>query len=117
MRRSDLALYVILTGTCLISCRPKYSYGVGFTSCSDGLLSMNVSSSTYSTELPVPLHKGQISADDAITVAIPPEMKLTWSTNSGRSNIATYQIAGRLPGDFDVRRDSLWFMGCTASGH
>ncbi len=113
MYRSNAVLCAIFIGTVLlISCRPKYSYEVGFRNCTDNVLWMDVTSSTYSTEVPVPLQKGQISGDNMITVPMPAEMKVTWWTTTSEKRTAIREVRGRLPRDFDFRRDAVWFIAC-----
>ena len=73
---------------------------------------MSVRSRTYRTQLPVPLSKGQMKEEDAITAPLPESMELTWDSNAQPSKSAIYQLSGRLPADFDARRDTLWFIAC-----
>lgn len=104
-----LALCAIVA---LSSCRQKNFYGVGFKSCTDELIRMSVRSATYSTQLAVPLRKGQIKSEEGITVPLPSSVDVTWSVEGQPSKSAKYQITGRLPRDFDVSRDTLWFVAC-----
>jgi len=110
-RRADVLMCVVIAAF-VGSCRPKYFYGLGFKSCRAELLWIDANSKTYNTQGPVALSKGQMSAEDAITVAIPEEIKLTWWTNGQPPRSATYKVARRLPKDFDTRRDTLWFVAC-----
>lgn len=111
-RLRTLPFAICMVVIVLVSCRPKYFYGIGFKSCADGLIRMNVRSATYSTQLPVPLRKGQIKEEDAITVPPPSSMELTWYMEGQPPQSATYDVSGRLPNDFNVGRDTLWFVAC-----
>lgn len=113
MCRLHRALCALLGGAVfLLSCRPKYSYDVGFRNCTDAVLWMSVSSSTYQTELAVPLQAGQISEDNMVSLPMPAEMKLTWWTSRSEKRSETHRVLDRLPPDFDLRRDALWFVAC-----
>lgn len=113
MRLRLVAVLVLCGSSSLASCSVKYSYGVGFTSCTEGVLTMAVRSSSYSTQGPVPLRRGQMKAEDGINVALPSEMSVDWTPEGGTTQTARYQITSRLPPAFDVGRDTLWFVACS----
>jgi hypothetical protein len=103
----------VLAGLALVSlsCARHYSYTVGFTSCVDELIRMEVASPTFKTELPVSLRKGQLKAEDAIEVQLPRVMRLEWTVGGSRQ-VKTYEIADVLPVEFNGARDALWFVAC-----
>lgn len=96
-----------------VGCRARYSYGVGFVSCSDVPMEMAAVSATYRSPFPMSLRKGQIKGEGAVHVAIPEQMTIRWSANGGVWNAKTYEVATRLPSRFDIARDHLWFVSCS----